>query len=1085
MSALLGFGGMAKSCSIFVTLILVLLTAGVAPVSGQVPQGQILGTVTDESGAVIPKANVVLKNEATGAERSIESTASGEFSFPYLNSGIYTVTVTVAGFKTAVYPGIQVQVEERKRLDAKLSVGEIATEVVISDAAALLQTDSATLGTVVSRKEVIGMPLNGREFSQLAVLVPGVRSEGTTGGALITVFATAIAVGGTSSGKNSYNIDGVDNSFNVWNGPALNPSIDSIQEFRIDKSQFSAEFGRGGAEIHLVTKSGTKDFHGALWEYLRNGALNAGNYITHKQDTEKRNQFGANLGGPIFLPRFGEGGPAFFNGKDRAFFFFNWESQRDVSSIQPLGSVFTNRMRAGDLSEFAAPIKDPLTGQPFPGNIIPANRLNPVSLAYMEAMMGPSNLPGIVNNFIRPFTTSTNWDQYTGRIDYRVSEKDDIFFRFNVQPREGIAAPLSATSINHHEKFKFFNTGLGLTRTWTSRFITETRFGYHHENLLLESQAAERLPTKTITGFGSVQPPPERLPFVSIAPFYHVAQWGFPLGFLQDSFELVQNATWMKGKHQLKAGGAARRQSLHKTRNPEYMISLGFNGAYTGNGVADYLLGLPFTASEGLGFAPRLQKYGDYSAFVQDDWKITKNLTLNLGLRYELDSLPSEEHNLFGNFSPELRRIVLAGDRIITESVPDVFILNAYRNFLIPASQTNLPQKALGFPDRNNFAPRIGFAWRPFGDNKTVVRGGYGIFYLLDDGNISFNNTGTIPYGGGASVVNTTPVPTFNMNSPFSTGVAAPPPPTAAFRDPNMRTGYLQQATLGVQRELPWGMVAEVNVQDQNSKKLETSWNINQPAPGPGAVDTRRPFQEFSGSLGGTFHEGYSRYDALEVAVRKSSAHYTFQWSHTWAKKLGRVGVADPYNRDLFYGPLDYIPHQDKVNFVIDLPFGQSRKWLDQGGVVNAVLGGWQVTGIAILHQSGSPLTITWDGDPANVGLFNVSHPNRIADGRLDNPTPARWFDTSAFVAPTPGTWGNSGTGIIFGPSSRFFDAGVYKNFVLGEDVGLQFRTEFFNVFNHPNLANPFTVANEANFGSITTKNQSPRVIQFALRLTF
>ncbi|MEO7651641.1 MAG: hypothetical protein ABIZ80_14340, partial [Bryobacteraceae bacterium] len=470
--------------------------------------------------------------------------------------------------------------------------------------------------------------------------------------------------------------------------------------------------------------------------------------------------------------------------------------------------------------------------------------------------------------------------------------------------------------------------------------------------------------------------------------------------------------------------------------------------------------------------------------FVQDDWKVTPSLTVNLGLRYELSTLPAESSNLWGNFNPERQKVAVAGDKVVTGGVPDPFILQSYQNYLIPASQTDLPQRTLGYGDHNNFGPRIGVAWRPFRDNKTVVRGGYGIYYLLEDGNIAFNNTGSIPYGGTVSIVNTTPRPSFTVDDPFSTGVAALPAPGASFRDPRMRSPYLQQFSLGVQRELPWSIVAEANFQDQNSKKLESSWNLNQPAAGAGALNPRRPFPTFGASIGGTFHEGYSRYNAMELVLRKQSAHYTFQWSHTWAKAMGRTAVVDPFNRDRFYGPGDFVPHLDKVHYVLDIPFGSGRRWLNHKGVVNQVLGGWTLSGFAILHQSGVMLTPTWNGDVANVGVGEV-RPNRVGSGVVSNPTANNWIDPSAFMAPTPLTFGNSGTGIVQGPRARYFDASILKNFAIKEGVRLQFRTEFFNAFNHPNLANPNLAVNGLNFGKILTKNQDPRVIQFALRLEF
>jgi hypothetical protein len=1036
----------------------------------QIPQGTVQGNVTDASGAAVPNAGVTLLNQLTGIQKATSTNNEGLYSFNYLDSGTYRVTITATGFTTAAFPDIKVDIGNTVRVDAKLNVGDVSSTVEVSGVSALLQTDTAVVGGVVSQREVRDMPVRGREFSQLALLMPGVRSVGTTGGALITQFATAVQVGGTDSAKNDYSVDGVDNTFNIWNGPAMNPSIDAIQEFRIDKSQFSAEYGRGGAQLQLITKGGTNQFHGAAWEYLRNGALNAGNYTSHVQDTLKRNQFGANLGGPIK--------------RDKLFFFFNWESQRERTSVQQLGTVFTDAMRNGDFSGYPKTVKDPQTGNPFPNNAIPLNRISTVSLGYMDAMMPRANLPGYTLNLLRPATTAEDWNQYVSRVDYQVSAKDSLFFRFSDQPRNGIAAPLSATAIADTEDFHFLNTGAGWNRTWSPRFLTETRVGWHREKLLLQSQTIPNLPTETIRGFGSIQPPATRLPTVTITDTSGFAQYGFPLGFTQNAIEFSQNATFSKGKHLVKFGFNGRKTLMDKTKSPEYQISLAFSNTYTGTGPGDYLLGLPFTASEILGFVGRAQRYGDYAAFIQDDWKVASNLTLSVGLRYEINLLPLEKNNLWGSFSPDLQKVVLAGDHVVQSAVPDPYILNSYAKYLIPASQTNLPQRTLAFGDHNNFAPRFGFAWRPLKTNTTVIRGGYGVFYLLEDGNIAFNNTGTIPYGGTISTQNTAPSPNFTVADPFSAGVANLPLPGSSYRDPRMRTPYLQQTTFGIQQQLPWRIVADVNFQDQNSQKLESSWNLNQPAPGPGAVATRRPYQTFGSSIGGTLHEGHARYDALEASVRHQGTHFTWQWSHTFAKNMIRTTPVDPYNRDLYVGPGNYVPNLDKVHFVADLPFGKGRKWMTGGGLMEQVLGGWIVSGFATLYQSGAPFTIGWNGDPANVGVTSA-RANRIRSGSISNPSAAAWFDTAAFVAPAPYTFGNAGTGILFGPSSRAFDAAIDKNFQVRENLKLQFRTELFNAFNHPNLAMPQSTLNGLNFGQILTKTLDPRVIQFALRLDF
>jgi len=1066
----------------FLPLVSLTILLAVGSVHGQVPQGAIQGNVIDPTGGRLVGAELTLENEQTGIKRTLSTSDEGLYSFNYLDSGSYQLTIQASGFKTGIYKNIRVQIGEKVRVDAKLEVGEVTSSVEVSGAAAILQTDTATVGSLISRREINDIPVKGREFSQLALLLPGARIVGTTGGeGLGTQLASRISIGGTSADKNNYTVDGVDNTLNLWNGPAMNPSLDSIEEFRIDRSMFSAEYGRGGAQLHLVTKAGTNAYHGVLWEYLRNKVLNAGNYVSHQQENLKRNQFGANFGGPII--------------RNKLFFFGNWESQRETSTQQFLGTVFTDSMRRGDLTGYPKVVIDPGTGQPFPGNVIPSNRINPVSIAYMDAMMPRANLPGFVNNLLRTFPTQENWDQLAARLDYQVSPKDNLFFRASHQTRDGFHPFLSAASIPLVDDYWFFNAGAGWNRTWSPRLTTETRFGFHRERLFTDNEPVPNPPNPTIKGFGAVQPGPQTLPIINITDVGNIAQWALPSGWRPDSYEFVENLTLLRGKHLIKAGYTGRKQNMERSLVKEYGMFLSFGGSYSGTGPGDYLLGIPFSVNETLGEVPRIWPVSQHSAFVQDDWKITPSLTLNLGLRYELNTVPYDKNDLFGTFSPEREKIVVAGDGVVqfTPNFPDPFILNAYKSFIIPATQVNIPPRTLVFGDHNNFAPRVSFAWRPFDNNKTVLRGGYGVFYILEDLKSSVTGLSSTPYGGSVQVVNTVPNPTFRIDDPFSAGAATPPPPFATYRDPYLRFPYLQQLTIGIQHELPWRMVGEINFQDQNSKKLETGWNLNQPAPGPGPVQPRRPFQTIGPNIQANFHEGRSRYDALEMSLRKTSTHFTFQWSHTWAKNLARLSPVDPYNRDLFYGPQDYIPHMDKFHFVADLPFGKGMKFLNRGGGVDAVLGGWTVSGFVNI-QSGPPLTITWAGDPANVGRFGA-YPNRIASGKVDNPTMAKWFDPSAFVAPTPFTFGNSGTGILFGPGWQFFDFSIHKNFTLKENVKLQFRSEMFNVLNHPNLAMPGTSANGLAFGQILTKNGpggtvfarnlDPRIIQFALRLNF
>lgn len=1070
---------MYGKCLVLAILATMLLYLGVNKSYSQVPQGQVLGTVSDASGSVAPGASVTLENELTGIKKATQTNASGGYTFSYLNSGSYRVTVELAGFRTALYSGIQVQVAEKKRVDIQLEVGEVSSTITVDAAAALVQTDSATLSNIVSRREVVEMPLNGREFSQLATLMPGVRAAGTTG-SFMGKFATNLQIGGTKDRTNVFSLDGVDNTNHFYSGPAMNPSIDSIQEFRVDKNLSQAEFGRGAAHVHVITKTGTNTFHGALWEYHRNYKFSAGDYVTHERNNLLRNQYGANVGGPLV--------------RNRLFFFFNWESNRERDSVQEQASVLTDKMRRGDFSEYPRPIIDPQTGTAFPGNVIPTNRFDPIMMDMVGAMMPRTNRSGITNNYIRNVPLRDDWDQYMGRVDYKLSDNDNIFFRFAYQPRNSLLSSGAAVP-GVNVELSFLNTGLGWTRTWNQAVTSETRFSYHREKTFNFHQPLEaiglRNPSQQIN---VVHTQVDHLSqFLRTADFSGFGPSGIPFNFDTDNFEVAQNVSLLKGNHLVKAGISAINYDFSYVHGPSKYSwpQVTFQGVYSGSPSADMILGLANTVRGNMAHVLKFLDWKDIGIFAQDDWKVTPSLTLNLGVRYDLQLRVKSKNDTWSSFDLQTHKMVMAGNTVDNPAA-DPFLVNGYRSLFVAASETSLPIRTLVYGDYNNIAPRFGLAWRPFGNNKTVIRGGYGVFFTRPDGWILSVQQNNIPFGGFINSINPRTNP-FTVGNAFSQNLTFPAP-NGKYIDPNQRSTYLQQMNLGIQRELPGGFVLEINFQDHNAAKLERNWDVNQPLPGPGSLVSRRPFPQYVSVLG-QFHEGRSRYDAAEIVIRKDSKHYTLQWSHTWAKNMADLGIGglagnigsnviSAHDRDAFIGPDFYTPHLDKFHYLIDLPFGKERRWLSQGGPLDSILGGWSISGFAIVHQSGDPLTIRWTGDSANVGEFNV-RPNRIGNGKLDNPTAQKWFDTSAFVAPTPITFGNSGTGILYGPSRRFFDVAIHKNFALSETIKLQFRTEMFNAFNHPNLENPQTLANGIRFGEILNKDLVPRVIQFGLKLNF
>ena len=892
----------------------------------QAPQAQVLGSVTDPSGAVIQGAAVTLQNEQTGIRKSAVTNDSGGYVFTYLESGFYSVTVEQPGFETKVHSGIQVQVAEKKRVDVELQVGEVTKQVEVVGGAALLQTDSATVGFTVSRREVVDIPLNGREFSQLGALMPGVTSSGTTG-SFMGRWATSLRVGGTKDKTNSFTLDGVDNSTSFFGGPGINPSVDSIQEFRLDKNLFSAEFGRAGAQFHVVTKTGTNSFHGSLWEYHRNYAVSAGDYRTHSRDNLLRHQFGGNIGGPIV--------------RNKLFFFFNWESTRENDSIQEVGSMLTDKMRQGDFSEWPTPVIDPQTANPFPGNVIPRSRLHPIMVDMVDAMMPRPNRPGIVNNYIRRTPLRDTWNQPSVRADYNISGKDTLFYRLSYHPRDvqkNNGAGYTASIV----ELGFFNTGAGWTHTWSPTIISESRFGYHQERdfayHLPHETIGGRNPTEVITVLHS-KDQVDHLPGFSGRDFSAFGQTGIPYNFDSDNLEFANNLTISKGNHLLKLGFSyihfdylsPRGPSKYSWPNPQ------FQGIFSNAGPADLMLGLPSFSVGWLRHAPKLLDWDDIGIFLQDDWKISPSLTINIGLRYDLYMRASSKDNTWESFDLVRRKMILAGDSTDPRANADPFLVNAYKGNFIFGSETELPKRTLMHGDHNNFAPRIGFAWRPFKHNKTVVRGGYGVFFQRPDGWLLATYQVVPPYGGQLDVPNNTQNP-HTVSNIFGGDIALPPPPPV-WLDPNLRDTYLQQINFGIQQELPGEMVGEIVFQDQHSLKMERRYDINRPPPGgSGPLQPRRPFPEYL-NFSSYNHEGTARYDGVDISLRKTSPHYTFQWSHTWAKNMADpesltllgTGAIDIYNRRQFIGPTAYVAHLNKAHFLIDLPFGTGNA-VDQQG---------------------------------------------------------------------------------------------------------------------------------------------------------
>jgi hypothetical protein len=560
------------------------------------------------------------------------------------------------------------------------------------------------------------------------------------------------------------------------------------------------------------------------------------------------------------------------------------------------------------------------------------------------------------------------------------------------------------------------------------------------------------------------------------------------------SFDWVANLTKIHGAHTMKFGFERRTHDWNNTVGPGPKEEIAFNGQYTGIGVGDFLEGWPDESNtEGYGdFVPRANLGAPWTDFfAQDDWKVNSRLTVNLGLRYDLIAPHGGRNHLMTTFDLATGKVVVAGSQLSPQYTNQA-VVAAYPNEFTTAAAVGWPQNTMIFEGKKDFSPRVGFAWRPWAGNKTVVRGGYGIFYEttgdVDDMYYQIQS----PYEVGAnSMVNTTPYPTRSIADPYALMTGGGPAPvgrlTDFYWDPHQPWPSMQQANLGMEHELPWGLIVEGNLQYQHTIHLENGYNFNESKPGqPNVIPYPDFTTEYDAGRLGWVDDAYSRYYAFELEVRKTARHYTFMISNVWAKEINGAPMW-PSAGDLFQGPSGYIPDELKVNFVVDVPMGKGRKFLNHGGVVDAVLGGWETGTIMILHQDGDPLTVTTYIPYVDDNVNHTGNPNRVCSGRVSHPTITDWINPNCFVAPTIPSWGNSGTGIIFGPGrSVLGDWSLYKNFTLHERIKLQARGELFNVFNHPYWADPNTSwPSPGVFGTITARELTPRVVQFAMRLTF
>lgn len=1126
------------------------------PMLGQQGRGTITGTVTDATGAAVPNAAITIVNTGTNASFPAVSNEAGYYRAPSLPVGSYTVTAEVAGFKKEVRTGITLQVDQHAEVDFSLEIGTTSESVEVSADATLVDTSSATVGKVVENRRINDLPLNGRNVLALAMLTPGVKSQGgptNSGFADRGITLSATSINGGPSALNSLLIDGANNNDSYLADVNVNPTVDAVQEFKVQSNVMSAEFGfTAGGVINMVTKSGANDPHGSLYEFFRNDALDARRAFTAFKEPYRYNQFGGAIGGPVVLPKI-------YNGKNRTFFFFNYEEWRYTHSQSNILTVPTVEQRGGDFSNLRdatgklITIYDPNTTKanpngsgfirdPFPGNIIPANRFDPVAVKMLQFWPTPNRTPTNAfsnsNNWIGQVGENRSMRQWTLKGDEKLSDKNSLSARYAYYRHfndNGIASALPDPNVRERlDSYQNHNIVVTDTHTFTPTFLNEFRVDV----------ARQYFPFQ---GYAYNQGWPQKLGLPADFPPYSLprtivdglTQFGaFTVGLRgQLTWQFFEMATLIRGNHSFKFGVDYRILQANNYQREVPSGQFNFTAALTGNpqsqagtgsGLATFLLG-DVATSTFTAYAGESEQGWSTSLFVQDDWKLSRRLTLNLGLRYDLQPPGHERHNGTSNFDPSLKN-------------PDNGLQGRMTYAGVDYGSTFLNTQT------NNFGPRVGLAYDLGGNGRTVIRAGYAIFYpqiFYRDffGNTAgFANTSTAynPPGGNSNL------PAFQFQyglpSPYIQPLGAKLGPSAflgqgvTWDQRNEKNPLSQQWNVGIQKQLPgqWLIDAaysgnkvnnlasgsyEYNVIDPQYYSLGLALQDQVPNPYAGLVpgslgaatiqrqQLLKPFPYYSSVSVRNPHLGESYYHAFLFSAEKRFSHgFSFLASYTKAKLIsdsvvtpinfgnveqsGIVGYQNgKYNRaaERSLDPTDVSDRLVMSGFY-ELPFGRGKRFSSGNGFVNGFIGGWQMNLIGTL-QTGNPVPISG----ANNNL--ATRPNSTGkSAKIDNPTAEHWFDTTAFVNPPLYTFGNLSRTLpdVRQPGTVNFDLSLIKDTNIFERLKLQFRAEAFNFVNHTNLglvngsfvAGPNGQNQSATFGTITSA-RDPRIIQLGLKLVF
>jgi hypothetical protein len=1000
-----------------------------------------------------------------GTKDTYEATtnAEGYYNIQFVRTGTYDITVTMAGFQTFKSTGVAVANNQVVRTNAVLKVGGVSESVNVEAKAQVLNTDSAVVSETIGKRAIIDLPSSGRNVWALASTTPGVL------GGLNSDIGLSFRGAGQREIQNSLSLDGINSSSNLLAATSMRPIADAVEEVQVQTGSTSAEYGSYlGVHINVVTKSGSNALHGSVSHFFQDDALDARGYFENRslpKNPRRRNQFAVQMDGPIVLPRL-------YDGHNRTFFMGAYEGVRSDAFSTPFNSVPTALMRQGNFSELSTAIKNPFTGQNYPGNIIPQSQLSPVALKLLDYYPAPNRTgttPG-VNNLQSQSATRDENDQLLARVDQNVGNKVRLSVRYNwYDTYNSVIGAIPVQGITQPRVNK--NTLVSYTHTLRPNLHNDFRVGYHRIDFdTLNHFSVNNVPTAGsdlgIPGFdGDVKYTNPGLPSVNISNFSGLGAGGTNWFQFDTTFQMSNVMAYTRGPHNIRAGFDLRRMATGRRAANDPRGRFDFTGAMTGYSVADFMLGLPRTV-----ITPADQIQGHVGGwrngfFVNDVWQPARNLTLSLGLRYELNTPVQTYAGLATMLAEDFETII----------------------------PSTLPSKGFKFhePNKKDFAPRLGATYR-IGE-KTVARAGFGIYYNPNQMNSFTFLTNNPPLAAASTYTSDPANPTLSFAQPTGGPVTVVIPdmisPTRVL--PNARK---DQWSFDIQRELTSGMALDLEYVGSHTQHLDRSFFNNTPQPGPGAVDPRRPSQRFK-SRRIIQNDLIADYDAVSIILRKrmrnglqADAHYTWSKTRDMATHSNGGGqTMNNYDIQADYGPAAWdIPHRFVASYIYDVPFLKNSSQ----PILKYAVAGWQVGGVTTI-QSGSPVNVTLSGDPANIGISNLQRPNLVGSVPDLNCQPLAnsrelisCYDASAFQLPAAFTFGNAPRNLLRGPKSVSTDLSLMKNFRIGAGAQFQFRAEIFNAFGNVNYGNPNGVFNSTSFGRISSAG-SMRQVQLGGKVFF